>query len=345
MTDVAIIGAGMAGISCAYHLTKHGINKITIYEKSRGIGGRMANRRAKGYHFDHGAQYFGMTNKEFENAVKRLEWLKKDIISLWRGNIGEIDPETGMFTPTFTNREVFVGSPAMNSIPKSLLQKIDSSVKMVYQTKIGSIKRDKNSQGWVLIDETQKQVGIADLIVIAIPAPQAIDLINKSNISGLEKYVHSLKNVEITPRWVLLLGFNDRLALPFDAAFVQDNKIRWIARNNSKPKRPMREAWTVHASEEWSKTHVNKGSILIKDEMLKSFQTVTNLANLQPEYHSVHLWRYAIVRKKLSKSSIFDKHKYVGFCGDFFQGKGVVDAFLSGKYLAKKIVNQLEKDK
>ena len=43
-----------------------------MFEKSRGVGGRMATRRAEPYQFNHGAQYFKIENKEFKNFLQPL---------------------------------------------------------------------------------------------------------------------------------------------------------------------------------------------------------------------------------------------------------------------------------
>ena len=52
MTKVAVIGAGMCGISCASYLQKNGFG-VTVFEKSRGIGGRMASRRINDVSYTH----------------------------------------------------------------------------------------------------------------------------------------------------------------------------------------------------------------------------------------------------------------------------------------------------
>ena len=51
---VVIIGAGAAGLTCAKQLIKSGF-KVSIFEKSRGLGGRMASRRIENGIFNHGA--------------------------------------------------------------------------------------------------------------------------------------------------------------------------------------------------------------------------------------------------------------------------------------------------
>ena len=55
---VAILGAGMAGAAAARRLAEAGLD-VRVFDKGRGIGGRMATRRTEaGARFDHGAQFF-----------------------------------------------------------------------------------------------------------------------------------------------------------------------------------------------------------------------------------------------------------------------------------------------
>jgi predicted NAD/FAD-dependent oxidoreductase len=53
MKKIAIIGAGLCGLSVA-HFLKDGA-KITLFEKELGVSGRMSTRRTWIYFFDHGA--------------------------------------------------------------------------------------------------------------------------------------------------------------------------------------------------------------------------------------------------------------------------------------------------
>src|SRR4028118_2371524 len=56
MFDVAVIGAGMAGLSCAQRLRQAGYS-VAVVEKSRGAGGRVATRRVQGPRAAHGGCY------------------------------------------------------------------------------------------------------------------------------------------------------------------------------------------------------------------------------------------------------------------------------------------------
>ena len=53
---IAVIGAGIAGLTCAYELQRAG-HAVTVYEKESHVGGRMSSNTSKGFIFDTGADH------------------------------------------------------------------------------------------------------------------------------------------------------------------------------------------------------------------------------------------------------------------------------------------------
>lgn len=68
---VAVVGAGIAGLTASRALRDHGLS-VTVFEKSRGPSGRMSTRRVDGgrVQFDHGAQYFTARDPAFRRQVE-----------------------------------------------------------------------------------------------------------------------------------------------------------------------------------------------------------------------------------------------------------------------------------
>jgi len=62
---IAIIGTGISGITIAQNLKDFA--NVSLFEKSRGVGGRMASRRSGPYEFDHGAQFLLLKVKILKN--------------------------------------------------------------------------------------------------------------------------------------------------------------------------------------------------------------------------------------------------------------------------------------
>lgn len=54
--SVVVVGAGIAGLTAAYRLSKRGID-VTLLEASERVGGRMSTDRRHGYVIDRGAQF------------------------------------------------------------------------------------------------------------------------------------------------------------------------------------------------------------------------------------------------------------------------------------------------
>lgn len=96
MTDkkkFAVIGAGIAGLSCAYELTKAGYN-VTVFEKEDYVGGRMASRVKKNLPFDIGADHLSNLYKQTKNYCRKfdIEWQKMDFLDYGMFKNGKVLP-------------------------------------------------------------------------------------------------------------------------------------------------------------------------------------------------------------------------------------------------------------
>jgi predicted NAD/FAD-dependent oxidoreductase len=82
---IGIVGAGMAGLSCATLLAAAG-HRVVLFDKGRGPGGRMATRRVATdlgeVVFDHGAQYLTARDPDFVTQVER--WRDAGHVARWR---------------------------------------------------------------------------------------------------------------------------------------------------------------------------------------------------------------------------------------------------------------------
>jgi renalase len=112
---IGIIGAGMAGVTVARALSS--IADISVFEKSRGVGGRMATRRMDEVYFDHGAQYFTIRDDRFHDSLKDAQ--ADGVIQSWNGDVASLGGNglSQRFKPA-TPR--YVGVPSMNALPKAM---------------------------------------------------------------------------------------------------------------------------------------------------------------------------------------------------------------------------------
>ena len=80
VTDVIIVGAGLAGLMAGRVLTDAG-KRVLLIDKGRSVGGRMATRRIDGGLADHGAQFFTVRDPEFGGFVER--WMTEGWVFEW----------------------------------------------------------------------------------------------------------------------------------------------------------------------------------------------------------------------------------------------------------------------
>jgi len=69
---IAVVGSGVAGLSAAILLEQKN-HSVTVFEKSRGPGGRLAAKRVTGGSADIGAQYFTIRNPEFRTFLRKMQ--------------------------------------------------------------------------------------------------------------------------------------------------------------------------------------------------------------------------------------------------------------------------------
>ncbi len=116
MPRVAVIGAGLSGLTCARTLADHGYS-VTVFEKSRGVGGRMSTRRTgDNLRFDHGAQYFTVRDQRFQRYVE--SWVHDGLVARWNGRIVVV--ERGAVKERKAGTDRYVAAPGMNALGKHL---------------------------------------------------------------------------------------------------------------------------------------------------------------------------------------------------------------------------------
>ena len=112
----AVVGAGLAGLSCARTLVDHDVD-VTVFDKGRGVGGRLATRRIGAHTFDLGAQYFTVRDERFQRWVRA--WVEDGACAPWRGRIVAVGG-TGDAPRPVEAFERLVGTPDMSEIARRL---------------------------------------------------------------------------------------------------------------------------------------------------------------------------------------------------------------------------------
>ena len=322
--EVAVVGAGMAGLSCARRLAESGM-QVTVFDKSRGAGGRMATRRvedsvAGAFGFDHGAQYFTAHAPAFQQAV--AGWVADAVVQPWAGRLAASD-EQGLTSVASQPR--YVGVPRMSAIGRHLL----GNLAFCPEHRLMECQYD--GQHWHLQFEAQPTIQ-AKALVLALPAPQVFDLLEISHPFYADAVLQ-----DMLPSWTLMLHCAVPVEVAFDGCFVNSGILSWIARNNSKPERSSSEAWVIHASRAWSQAHVDAPRDWVAEQLLAAFIQVVGQP-VQVAQQWVHRWLYALASEALTVGCWYEPAQQFGIAGDWLNGSRVEGAWLSGQQLADQMI-------
>jgi len=93
---IAVVGAGMAGLSCATTLQQAGY-RVSLFDKSRSAGGRMSTRRDGSWQWDHGAQYFTARHPAFRTELRR--WQDAGVAAAWPVQVAVLQRTDEIDTP------------------------------------------------------------------------------------------------------------------------------------------------------------------------------------------------------------------------------------------------------
>ena len=332
MANIAIIGAGMAGSTVAHELSSH-VSKITVFEKSRGVGGRMATRRIAPFAFDHGAQFFTSQSEAFGELL--LNSKANSQFANWETSHAIYKKTQLLKIESWgPSNHHYVCLPHMNSLIKYLL----STVAVHCNQQIVEILR-KNEQ-WAIYNQEKELLGLFDYIVITAPAPQTVKLIPKN-----ASFYNDIKNISMESCIALMLGFNDKLHCNHGATSLTNNDISWLAANHTKPGRTQNNAYIVHASHAWSKKWLNYTSVEEADLLSHLKSKVKQILSKQwptIQYEALHRWKYAMPTHNYEQPQVFeDKNLKLAVSGDWCYHGRVEGAYLSGIATANQIKKTL----
>ncbi|WP_328475087.1 FAD-dependent oxidoreductase [Actinoplanes sp. NBC_00393] len=151
--DVVVVGAGIAGLSCARALTEAGA-RVRVVERGRVVGGRLASKRYNGRYADIGAAYFVADDPGF--AAQAASWQSRGLARPWT--------DTLLVYPGGTRTTGPVRWAAPGGL-RSLAADLAAGLDVRLSTTLDAVPQD------------------ADAVVLAMPGPQALRLAPPAGIA------------------------------------------------------------------------------------------------------------------------------------------------------------------
>lgn len=307
--QIAVIGAGMSGLTAARRLAKAGAT-VTVFEKSRGLGGRLATRRTDGGPADHGAQYFTAREPAFKAWVARAKLTGAAAPWAPRGKDGD--------------EEWLVGVPGMSGLVTALVDGFS-----VIQEKRVTAIHEMEGRYALSFEDGATEAGF-DRVVVAVPAPQAGNL-----LAAFGAPFDRIGLASMAPCWTLIAALESPIDPGFDMARDR-GELQWLARTGSKPGREG-DVWIAQANPAWSRQHLEDEAAEIHSALLAML--IEAVGPLPPRaYEAVHRWRYALVEKAVGETFLLSADGRLGACGDWLIAPRVEAAWASGDGLAEAMV-------
>ncbi|MFM7330494.1 MAG: NAD(P)/FAD-dependent oxidoreductase [Brachymonas sp.] len=241
---IAIIGAGMAGITAARTLMQAG-HHVTVFEKSRGVGGRMSTRHTEFGSFDHGAQYFTVRDARFRQMMQWALSNSPEIARPWGANaVRVLDNQGRTLEAALPSREPhWVAQPGMNALVGHMAEPLLAQKHMLQGLQVRLIECAADGRYSLLCHSPNdaaaqpQSVGGFDSVLLAIPSVQAqvllqesasaarglktpiVKTLSKSEQSrqvlyrAMADFSQKISSVSVSPCWTLMLAFPNALPL------------------------------------------------------------------------------------------------------------------------------------
>ncbi len=337
MTNIIVIGAGMAGLVCAQQLTQAGYS-VKVIDKSRGVGGRVATRRLHDTKADHGACYIKPKGEILQRLVKLL--VSKGDLEIWTETLHIQDNFSSAIAHSPSSLP-YIAPEGMNAIAKFLAQ----GLKIHRGERVNKISLTSENQ-WHLTSETNKEF-TASSVVVAIPAPQAVMLLESSAELLNNDFIEKLRSVEFYPALTVMAGYPDSSQQPEWKAITFKNNpvLGWIGLDSSKRKNPTQPHFVIHSSADFAEKYFESEDLHeVGKEILENAAFNLNLSWLNnPQWMQVHRWRYAFPKTPLEQPFLAaETSSPLVCCGDWCGGNLIESAMLSGIAAAEYINSQLQ---
>ena len=326
---VVVVGAGLTGLVAARELLDSGTD-VTIVDKGRSVGGRLATRRIADARLDHGAQFFTVRSPAFQRRVD--DWVERDVVRVWNHGFGGGD-----------GHPRYIGTDGMNSIAKDLARDVEVETSTLAFGLRPASDPTHGARWELVIDDGS--VRPADAVIFTCPLPQTFALLADVGIwdsrdeatDEAHDAIVARLGIELDPtlfriqydRTIGLLTTVDGPTAVPDPGGVQeaDDVFSFIGDNQSKGVSPT-PAVTFHATPAWSEDHWDDDN----GDLLRALTAAAEpwLGDATIVERQLKKWRFATPRTIWPDPCWTTAEGTIIVAGDAFAGPKVEGAHNSG---------------
>ncbi len=307
-----MVGGGLSGVACAVELAAAGV-PVRVLERSGVVGGRMASPHIEGRPVDIGAAYFTVRDPEFERLVDR--WRAAGLARPWTSELAVMGDPT---------RDLSSG-PVRWAAPGGLRTLVvDLAAGLPVE-----LDREVRRVGPGPVVDGQP----ADAVVLAMPDPQALQLVDPSSPAAAE-----IAGRVWRPVIAVAAGWAAREWRDLPAAFVNDHPVLSIIADDGDRRGDGAAVLVAHTTSEVAREHDADpdGAITpVLDALRELLGVVT-----PPLWTHAHRWRFASPAKARDRPFHLGEDG-IALAGDGWGSPRIETAWRSGTLLARAIAARL----
>jgi predicted NAD/FAD-dependent oxidoreductase len=313
---VAIIGAGLSGLSCAQALLAAGVG-VRVFERSSAVGGRCATQLWQGHLIDLGVQYFTAQSGEFKKELLTRLRQFRPIVSPILDQDGQVVPNP--FGPRFY---VLQGN---NYFAHILSHGLDLRLNAEVETVTFK------SSGIQCCGETYPAV------VSSLPGPQTARLFTLPQspadyepcLVALLEYAGADLGRSRECYGRVLAGGD-----PVQASYCENNKVGRIVGNKT--------VFVVQATPDYSRAHAEAPSETYLPDLIRKHEEIWGIPAGQMTASYGHCWNYAHPLPHQQRRVDLPPGGFI--CGDSRTGSTVENVWLDGRKAAQEVLKYLQEE-
>lgn len=349
--DIAVIGAGIAGLTCAQQLRCLG-QTVVVLEKSRGVGGRVATRRLYDTRADFGAPFLDPRGILSQQLVQVLS--RSGTVVPWTDTVYQVQEGDCSLHPVATRSTPYYIAPTgINAVGKFLARHLE-----IWRCRRVTGITPTEEKRWHLeleaMGEALDAVPLAvraKAVVMAIPAPQAVMLLESGNTGLPSRFIDRLKAVEFDPCISVMAGYPASKQRELVEAeyrgrslvFPPQSPLRGLFWQSSKSSGATQPVFVLHSSAEFAEQYLEAKDLEAVGRELCDWAGKSVIPWLKdPEWMQVHRWRYAFCRRSLTKPLLSATTPLPIVCaGDWCGDRQIETALQSGLAAAEWVSDRL----
>ncbi|MBN2730963.1 MAG: FAD-dependent oxidoreductase [Balneolaceae bacterium] len=336
---IGIIGASLSGLIAGEKLARAG-HDVTLIEKSRELGGRLATHRIDDDFFDYGVPFLTAQNRKFQSFIDELQ--SKDLLYQWADSFPLYDgSQLHSINPNRPKAAYYAGKDGLNRVAENLKRWIDikSEEKAGGLTHIGADRSRKRA--W-MINLTDITVFECDAVILATPATEAYGILQTAqDETPARRIIRVIDEIQYQPRFALMASYKEETP-SWKGIECNDNTLAWIGNESSKSEKQSATNIVIHSSAQFARTYAEKDLDEVAHLLLEKAADIAEPWLAHPKKTYLRHWKYYRARNPLEDyfMELEMEEAPLALIGDYFKGNSAEAAYLSGYHLADYWINK-----